>query len=260
MTDTGNPSGVAPTPAHRPDWYPDPSGRYEFRYHNGTTWTADVSTDGERYVDALGTSHTHTGPASGPTTGSSGGTGGNGIAVAGLTCGILSIAFGWLPVVFVLGALLAVLGMVFGVVGLRRSRRSGSGRGFALAGTITGAIGLGVAVGGLLFTIAVFRALERYENPAEHSAEVTGCEVDDGTATVSGELRNDSDDSASFTVRVDVVRSGSGVRVSTTRAELIDVAPGETRSWETTRRVTVDAVECSTPSVSGPLPFGVDPG
>jgi len=267
VTDTGNPSAVAPTPDHRPDWYPDPSGRYEFRYHNGTTWTADVSTDGERYVDVLGTSHTPTGPTSGPTSGlttgpagDTGGNSGNGIAVAGLTCGILSIAFGWLPVVFVLGALLAVLGMVFGVMGLRRSRRSGSGRGFALAGTITSAIGLGVAVGGLLFTIAVFRALERYENPAEHAAEVTGCEVDDGTATVSGELRNDSDDTASFTVRVDVVRSGSGVRVSTTRRELIDVAPGETRSWEVTRRVTVDAVECSTPNVSGPLPFGVDPG
>jgi hypothetical protein len=259
VDDAGNPAPGPTSPVPRPDWYPDPSGRYEFRYHNGTSWTADVSSDGERYVDTPGAS-SPSGPTASPTAGASGSGRGNGVAIAALTCGIVSIAFGWLPVVFVLGAVLAILGVVLGVVGLRRSRHTGSGRGFALAGVITGAVGIAVAVGGLFFTIAVFRALEGYENPAEHSVEVTACEVDDGTARVSGELRNDGDGPASFTVRVDVVRAGSGVRVSTTRGELTDVAAGETRTWEVTRRVTVDAVECSTPEVSGPLPFGVDPG
>ena len=39
---------------YQPGWYPDPSGRFEFRFHNGSLWTADVSTNGQRYVDPLG--------------------------------------------------------------------------------------------------------------------------------------------------------------------------------------------------------------
>ncbi len=35
-------------------WYPDPLGRYDHRWFNGTSWTADVSTDGARHVDPLG--------------------------------------------------------------------------------------------------------------------------------------------------------------------------------------------------------------
>ncbi|MGA0270730.1 MAG: DUF2510 domain-containing protein, partial [Ilumatobacteraceae bacterium] len=35
-------------------WYPDPLGRYDHRWFNGTSWTADVSTDGVRQVDPLG--------------------------------------------------------------------------------------------------------------------------------------------------------------------------------------------------------------
>jgi hypothetical protein len=236
----------------RPDWYPDPSGRYEFRYHNGSSWTADVSSGGQRYVDT---------PGANPTAGArQAERPGNGVAIAGLTCGILAIAFGWLPVVFVLGAVLAVLGVVLGTVGLRRSRRSGSGRGFALAGIVTGLVGIVVAVGGLMFTITVFRALERYENPADHTVAVTRCQAVDGTATVAGTLRNDGDQLAGFTVRVDLLRAGSARRVSTTRAELTDVAPGASADWEVTRQVPDDDVECSEPDVSGPLPFGVDPG
>ncbi|CAN5477726.1 hypothetical protein BH23ACT3_BH23ACT3_08450 [soil metagenome] len=254
----------------RPDWYPDPSGRYEFRYHNGSNWTADVSSDGQRYVDSVATSPPPNAMVGSPTASSEGpgqGTGrgngqGNGIAIAGLTCGIVAIAFGWLPVVFVLGAVLAVLAVAFGLVGLRRSRRSGSGRGrgFAVAGIVTGLVGMGVAVAGLLFTIAVFRALDRYENPAAHTVSVTRCQAADGTATVAGTLRNDGTQQAGFTVRVDLLRAGSGVRVSTTRGELTSVAPGATAEWEVTRQVSVDDVECSEPDVSGPLPFGVDPG
>jgi hypothetical protein len=236
----------------RPDWYPDPSGRYEFRYHNGAGWTADVSSNGERYVD---TPAANTTASSRPTERP-----GNGVAIGGLTCGILAIAIGWLPVVFVVGAVLAVLGVVLGTVGLRRSRRSGSGRGVSIAGIITGLVGIAVAVGGLLFTITVFRALERYENPAAHTVALTRCEAVDGTVTVAGTLRNDGARSASFTVRVDLVRGGSVARVSTTRAELADVAPGASVDWEVARQVAGGDVECSEPDVSGPLPFGVDPG
>ena len=41
-------------PPYQPGWYPDPMQRFEFRFHNGTVWTGDVSTNGVRYVDPLG--------------------------------------------------------------------------------------------------------------------------------------------------------------------------------------------------------------
>ena len=40
----------APHPA---DWYPDPSGRHELRYYDGTQWTEHVSSGGRQSVDPL---------------------------------------------------------------------------------------------------------------------------------------------------------------------------------------------------------------
>lgn len=238
-------------PPTRPDWYPDPSERYEFRYHNGVAWTADVATGGQRFVDT---------PTGGPPPGTPppAPRSGNGIAVAALTCGIVSLAFGWMPVLFVVGAILAVLAVVFGVIGLRRSQQTGR-RGYALAGLLTGLAGVAVAIAGLVFTVAVFRALERYENPAPHTVEVTTCEVVDGQVHVAGTLRNDGEARAGFTVAVRVERVGSGLTVTTARREVERVAAGATADWSVRRPVTVDAVTCDEPEVNGPLPFGVVP-
>jgi hypothetical protein len=40
--------GVAAVP---PGWYPDPGGRYHYRWWNGSEWTAQVSVDGHHLVD-----------------------------------------------------------------------------------------------------------------------------------------------------------------------------------------------------------------
>ena len=40
-----------PGPGHRPDWYPDPLGRHELRYHDGTSWTEHVSSHGRQSTD-----------------------------------------------------------------------------------------------------------------------------------------------------------------------------------------------------------------
>ncbi|MBK9972846.1 MAG: DUF2510 domain-containing protein [Acidimicrobiaceae bacterium] len=34
-------------------WHPDPTGRFEFRYYNGQRWTADVSLNGQRFIDEV---------------------------------------------------------------------------------------------------------------------------------------------------------------------------------------------------------------
>lgn len=49
-TSSGPDPGVSPaaTPA---DWYPDPSGRFHYRWWDGTQWTSQVSTDGRHHLD-----------------------------------------------------------------------------------------------------------------------------------------------------------------------------------------------------------------
>lgn len=42
------------TPAYPAGWYPDPLGRFDHRWYDGTRWTADVSLDGVRRVDPAG--------------------------------------------------------------------------------------------------------------------------------------------------------------------------------------------------------------
>jgi len=37
----------------RPDWYADPTGRHQYRYWDGSVWTANVADSGEASVDPL---------------------------------------------------------------------------------------------------------------------------------------------------------------------------------------------------------------
>lgn len=241
----------------RPDWYPDPTGRHELRYHNGVSWTGDVASDGHRWVDPLMGVLRDGGrqPVTGPS---------NGHAVAALTCGIVAIAFGWLPVLFAIGGLLAVLAVVFGTIGLRRARAGARGRSMALAGLFTGIGGLLVSVGGLVLTMVLLGALDRYENPGEHTVELVECTVTDRSVELAGVLRNDGERRAEFTVSVQVVRDGSGLPLATLRQQIGPLAPGATAEWTARRAIAIDAelaegAECRPPEVNGPLPFGVVP-
>ena len=47
-TSTSSSVGDAVAPAA---WYPDPSGRYELRYWNGSAWTEHVSRNGQQFTD-----------------------------------------------------------------------------------------------------------------------------------------------------------------------------------------------------------------
>lgn len=77
------------------------------------------------------------------------------MAVAGMVLGILAIVLCWVMFAnFVLG----VLGIVFGAIGLGRAKtRGGAGKGMALAGVITGIIGIVVSIA---FVMLVFTAVK----------------------------------------------------------------------------------------------------
>jgi len=45
-------AGIGP----KPDWYPDPTGRHQHRYWDGTAWTANVADSGQSSTDPIDTS------------------------------------------------------------------------------------------------------------------------------------------------------------------------------------------------------------
>ncbi|MBT7428268.1 MAG: DUF2510 domain-containing protein [Ilumatobacter sp.] len=241
-------------------WHPDPASRFELRYHNGRAWTADVSTNGERFVDPAGSRPNAPTAAPQTQTASSAPVGRNPIATASMVLGIISIGIGWMPVIVALGLVAALLAIVFGITGRRRAKTAGVGAGFATTGLITGTVGLLACVGGVLFTMSLLQAVDEFENPAPHDAAITSCARSGDGVIARGTLTNTSDSTSTYTVRVFFVRPGTVNARHQANVVIDDVAPGQTKTFETTRNVGELDLECIVGAVRGPLPYGVDPG
>ena len=186
MTD---PSRYSAPGAFPEGWFPDPLGRYEHRWFNGTAWTSDVSTDGHRYVDPYGIS-VDPGHQAQPVPA------GNGPATAAMTCGIIGALLAWMPILVVAGFALGVLALVFGVKGRRRARQNGHGGSMALAGIITGVAALALCVVGVITSVITIREVVHYAEPGPVTAAVDDCAIDGRSASVTGTLTNDSDTNA----------------------------------------------------------------
>ncbi len=236
-------------------WFPDPTGRFEYRYHNGTAWTADVATGGRRFVDPMTTpgAHVITAPPGGLPTGARVG---NGIALAGMVCGIVSLVIGWVPFVGLLGIVAAIVGLSLSIPGLRRAKETGERRSFAITGIVTSLIGLVVGALGIVFAVVLFRAVQRFDSPGAHDARLQSCGVEDGYLLATGQITNNSSSERDYTIRV---RLTSGERH---RIEVDNVASGATASFtarsDERDHVTGDA-DCAIEEVNGPIPFGLDP-
>ncbi|MEQ1700398.1 MAG: FKBP-type peptidyl-prolyl cis-trans isomerase [Ilumatobacteraceae bacterium] len=165
-------------------WYPDPTGRFEFRYFDGADWSSSVSRAGQQFVDPP------TGPSGpnaplpsaapsapfspGGTPGAQGAPGGwpqqgqwqpqaawqaapvppkegNGLAVTALVLGVLACVFGLIPFMFVLVFLLALLAIIFGLIGAGK-RASGGRSKMAIAGLVLGFVGIAAGVVGVMIT------------------------------------------------------------------------------------------------------------
>jgi MFS superfamily sulfate permease-like transporter len=71
----------------------------------------------------------------------------NGVGVAALVVGVVSLVLALLVVYFPLAAVLGIVAIVLGIVGMSRaSRGQATNRGQALAGLVTGIVGLFVAL------------------------------------------------------------------------------------------------------------------
>lgn len=232
-------------PAFESGWYPDPIGRFELRFHNGVHWTADVSTSGTRFVDPLGLAP----PTSRDTT--------NSVATAAMILGIVAVTTAWMPFLVVLGVVTATIALALGVTGLRRSTRSGVGRGRAVAGIAMGASAIAAAVIGVLLTAIVLDVYDDYVDPAPHETAVTSCEVVGSRASMTGELTNLGDDTAEFSVLVGFLRPGTDNPHATKRIIIGEVGAGATEPFDAQHQVDLDDVDCAIVEVNGPLPFGL---
>lgn len=235
------------------DWYPDPFGRYEYRFHNGATWTADVSTNGVRYVDPLGAAPS-TGPVASPRPPKR-----DGLATASLVLGIIALCISWVPVVFVAGAVCAVLALVFAAAALRR--RKPENRGFALAGLLTGGGGLLMVAAGVWTTSLVVDEVDEYTNPPPADAEITRCAVVDSRLVVAGSIENRGNRTSDYRIVLDV--SDVGVRDRRVVITVDDVAPGRMHQFDTPvggldLLDDDDTPTCVIDEITGPLPFGLD--
>jgi hypothetical protein len=238
-------------------WYPDPTGRFEYRYHNGTSWTADVATGGRRFVDQPAP------PGSPFAAGPSGGgfhvpsaRVGNGTAVAGMVCGIVSLVVGWVPLVGLLGIVAAIVGLSLSIPGLARARETGERRAFAITGIVTSAIGLVVGALGIVFTVVLFRAVQRFDSPGAHDARLESCTTEDGYLVAAGRITNNSSTTRDYTI---LVRLAPGEHH---RIEVDDVASGRTASFSARsdeRGHVSGEADCGIEDVNGPIPFGLDP-
>jgi hypothetical protein len=240
---------VNPPPSLPSGWFPDPHGRYDYRWFNGTAWTADVSDEGRRLVDPAGA-------APSPQFQQAANANGNGLATAAITCGLLALLFAWMPLLVVIGLVLGVLALVFGVRGHRRAATVGSGRGRALAGAIAGGAAVGLSIVGTILTVTFVRELQAFLSPGAVEAEVAACTVEPGAIVIDGVLTNRSSDSHGYTV-YGVVRTPSGVDDLVT--EIRELQPGETTEFEMRRSIVVDEETCDARLVvHGPTPYGVE--
>jgi hypothetical protein len=259
-SDQTNPPGQPTSP---PGWYPDPVRHFEFRWFNGRGWTADVSVDGRRFVDALEqTSVAPLGTDIGYTAALAGGRPSRTLAVLAMIFGVGGLVIAWMPFLFVVGGLGAVGGIVLGIVALQRiSAHRASGRRMAVSGIVAGVAALGLCVVGFLLTRTVVEEINDYTDPGPLRAAVTECTADASGLQIRGTIRNDDDHTHDYVIVIGV--SDRGGRHSTSQVPVDAVAAGQQQSWSTFRATTdldVSSVTCEVRNVDGPYPFGLDKG
>jgi hypothetical protein len=223
-------------------WFPDPTGRYEFRFFNGVSWTADVSVHGQRYVDPL--------PAAAPGQKRAG----RGFAVTSFIVATASVLAAWLPFFFVAGLVGAITALVFGILALRNARRnSGYGRGFAVAGVSLSAVALALCVIGFMFTRTVLHEIDRYDNPGPHSTQVSSCTTTSFGAEMHGTITNLDTTAHEYNISVAFTSSGGDTFEN---VHVTDVAPNATVEFSSTAAfLTTGSITCRVDAVYGPEPF-----
>ncbi len=92
----------------------------------------------------------------------------SGFAVASLVLGILGLILGWIPF---FGWIMVLLALVFGIIGLIKSKKSGKGKGMAIAGIILSIVSMVIGIF-LILSIIFAGRMSMYSSPATTSGPI----------------------------------------------------------------------------------------
>ncbi len=244
------------SPRYAAAWYPDPTRRFEFRYHNGHDWTGDVSTDGHRYVDPISAQTTGAAPhRDAPAI--NGSTGSNGKAVGAFVLSLGSLFLGWVPFLCAFAVVSGILAVVFGFRSLSEMRRTKrrAGPGFAVAALIIVPFGFAACGVGIWFTATALGEFDRYVNIGAYTVTTERCDVTAGVAHFVGSITNDSTKAHAYHVELEFLRVGTGNVIGSTTLDLPRAEPGTSQQWSVAQPVAAEQVDCRVGTVTGPLPL-----
>lgn len=233
---------TTPPPTYQPGWYADPAGRYDFRYHNGQSWTNDVSRDGRRMVDGAGGDDDRYRDRR---------------ATTALVFAIIGLCLAWMPLFFVAGAACALVGIGLGYSARRRVPRDS--RGFAGLSMVIAAVALAVCALGVWLTVWVYGLVDAYEHPPATDVSGMTCAADDHGVTIAGTITNVGERRSRFRILVEV-DPGDSPRHYVVPVDIAALDPGEARDFSTTRQIGVDTageLACTVSAVTGPPPLGI---
>ena len=238
-------------------WYPDPSGRFDLRWHDGQQWTHFVARGGWVGTD---TTPPLTLGAMPSLPMQSTASGSNGLAIAGFVLALVGAVVGLAPLHFFEALAGGLLGIIFSLVGLQRAKQTTHNRGrrLAVAGIVLSVAALGLGVLGVVETLSDFEnwmynvddvAMEDFVFPSGPVAESTAYEITPGlcsnpdatkrSARFDGTLRNDATIPRAYRIIVEFVNANGVVADrASSRTPLLD--PGQSANWIglSSRRIT----------------------
>ena len=197
-------------------WHPDPTGRFELRWHNGVAWTGDVASDGHRFLDPLAAHPSPDGER-------------NGRAVASLVIGLVCIVLAWVPFVFTVAAIASVAGAVLAVFALRHPQRLG--RPMAIWGLALSVTSMAALPVGWWLSTRVIDRLERGSTPGPYEIAIDGCDTGRFSITLHGTITNRDSEAHGYAVTVHYLVDGA--LVASDRATTPSVEPGESVDFVT---------------------------
>ena len=116
-----------------------------------------------------------------------------GLAIAAFVCGLLGVVAGLSIIGFFIALPLGVCGVVFGLIVRSRVRQGASPRnGLATAGTVLGAIGVGLGLLGVAIIGSVFDHAHKSltVNPGDFQVNIDSCTAELGTLKAAGTIHN----------------------------------------------------------------------
>ncbi|MFZ9629063.1 MAG: DUF2510 domain-containing protein [Ilumatobacteraceae bacterium] len=227
----------------RAGWHPDPLGRYELRWFDGTQWTADVAVSGARYVDPLGVT------AAAPR---------RGLAVASLVVALVSLSIAWLPLLFVVSIAGAVVALGLGAGARRRSAAGESARRLAAGGMVVALAALGLSIVGGWLTVRLaddLADLTTVPVAGAHAAAIDECVSDGDLLVAKGSITNNDTEPHDYDITV-LIAGAAGDELVRETVRVSDVDPGERATFAVTDTAEhTDPVSCDIVDVTGPVLF-----